>query len=941
MESKKSSWGAALSWIFIPILIISGIFWYLSTSTTEKTEYYEIINYFDEGKITEYSLNIGSGKLTYVLKGEKEKRVYAVPNVNLFITDVHEKVREYNIQHADKPIKMDYFKGAESSVWMSVLPTVFMMALVVAALVFVTKKMNQTMNSENNRTMSFGKARIKAGVDENRKTTFADVAGVEEEKEELSEIVEFLKDPKKFSNLGARIPKGVLLVGPPGTGKTLLARAVAGEAGVPFLSISGSDFVEMYVGVGASRVRDLFGAAKKNSPAIIFIDEIDAVGRHRGAGMGGGHDEREQTLNQLLVEMDGFGTNEGVIIIAATNRPDILDPALLRPGRFDRQVTVNYPDIKGREEILKVHAKGKPLAPDVELEKIARSTAGFTGADLENLLNEAALLAARRGLHAITMSEIDEATIKVVVGTEKKSKKISDKEKKLTAYHEAGHALTNFYIEGLDPVHQISIIPRGMAGGYTMSIPTEDKSYTAKSDMLNEVVTLLGGRVAESVVLGDISTGASNDIERATEIARKMITRYGMSDILGPISYGSNNQEVFLGKDYNHVRNYSENTAAEIDNEINKIVTNAYERAEDIMRSNIDKLHRVAKYLIEYEKIDGELFKKLMTTDEDYDLTEKNKDNSDNDSFDSEITDNNTDKENKTDTDEATDLENSVDSSEVENTPHPFNLTLSCTDAIQNTEKTTQEREQHSKHEDVVNSNTSTQKTTKIKKLEETDFFDNIIDEKKVIEIAKKEIVHEDPVNTDDTVYDFEFSGYETVQIPQESKQNELDLVQELGEDKTQESVETSSTEKNETEELIYDSKNAKGNSADDEYENPYLDVADELKDLSMDAFFASAGGYDERRFATGNAKIEDMSGVIDADRSNVTSDVEIENMIDALNNDNFDSNENVELSENDEIYELYELLKATRDFSAKPLDLLDKKENVSGKDGKGEQENK
>ncbi|MEG2050663.1 MAG: ATP-dependent zinc metalloprotease FtsH, partial [Oscillospiraceae bacterium] len=619
MENKKSSWVAALSWIFIPVIIISGIFWYLSSAPTDKTEYYQLINYFDEGKISEYSLNLGSGKLTYVLKGEKEKRIYDIPNVTLFLNDVHEKVRDYNTKHADKPIKMDYIKGAASSAWMSVLPTVLMMVLVVAALIFVSKKMNQSMTGENNRAMNFSKARIKNGVDATRKTTFADVAGVDEEKEELSEIVEFLKDPKKFSDLGARIPKGVLLVGPPGTGKTLLARAVAGEAGVPFLSISGSDFVEMYVGVGASRVRDLFESAKKSAPAIIFIDEIDAVGRHRGAGMGGGHDEREQTLNQLLVEMDGFGTNEGVIIIAATNRPDILDPALLRPGRFDRQVTVNYPDIVGREAILKVHAQGKPLAPDVELGKIARSTAGFTGADLENLLNEAALLAARRGLRAVTMSEIDEATIKVVVGTEKKSKKISDKEKKLTAYHEAGHAVTTFFLEGLDPVHQISIIPRGMAGGYTMSIPSEDKSYKAKSDMLNEVVTLLGGRVAEAVVLGDISTGASNDIERATEIVRKMITKYGMSNALGPISYGSSNQEVFLGKDYNHIRNYSENTASEIDAEINRTILESYDSAEDIIRSHIDKLHQIAQYLIVNEKMDGELFKNILSID-DFDL---------------------------------------------------------------------------------------------------------------------------------------------------------------------------------------------------------------------------------------------------------------------------------------------------------------------------------
>ncbi|NCC87143.1 MAG: ATP-dependent zinc metalloprotease FtsH [Clostridia bacterium] len=916
-----------MSWIFIPLVIILGIFWYLSTSTIDKTEYYEILNYFDEGKVTEYSLNLGSGKLTYVLDGEKEKRIYTVPNATLFINDVHEKVREYNIGHADKPIKMDYVEGASSSVWMSVLPTIFMMALVVAALVFVTKKMNQTMSSENNRTINFSKARIKAGVDEKRKTTFADVAGVDEEKEELSEIVEFLRAPKKFSDLGARIPKGVLLVGPPGTGKTLLARAVAGEAGVPFLSISGSDFVEMYVGVGASRVRDLFEGAKKNAPAIIFIDEIDAVGRHRGAGMGGGHDEREQTLNQLLVEMDGFGTNEGVIIIAATNRPDILDPALLRPGRFDRQVTVSYPDIKGRGEILKVHAKDKPLAPDVELDKIARSTAGFTGADLENLLNEAALLAARRGLHAITMSEIDEATIKVVVGTEKKSRKISDKEKKLTAYHEAGHALTNFYIEGLDPVHQISIIPRGMAGGYTMSIPTEDKSYTAKSDMLNEVITLLGGRVAESVVLGDISTGASNDIERATEIARKMITKYGMSDILGPISYGSNNQEVFLGKDYNHVRNYSENTAAEIDNEISKIITNAYDRAEDIMRSNLDKLHRLAKYLIEYEKLDGEMFKKLMTTDEDYDFSEKEDENSDDNNSDLENTDANEGTSSETSSEISE--ETSTDLSEVENTHRPFDVTLECTDTVQNIEEVSQERKNDLKHNNITKSETSKKKTPRIKNLEETAFFDDIIDEKEVIEIAEKKISDKDFTNTDDIVYDLELSGNESGQIPEKLKQANLDMAQDLEEEKSQESVEIS-----ETEESTYDSQDLTADKKNDDYKNPYLDVADELKELSIGAFFASSVGYGERKLAT-DGQSEDTDDVVDADKSNASSDVEIENMIDALSNYSTDSDGNIELSENDEIYELYELLKATRDFSPNPSSSTDEKESDDANDKK------
>lgn len=477
---------------------------------------------------------------------------------------------------------------------------------------FNYRKLGQNIMNENNRTLAFGKAKVKLGKDDKRKTTFKDVAGADEEKAELEEIVEFLKYPEAFNELGARIPKGVLLVGPPGTGKTLLARAVAGEAGVPFFSISGSDFVEMYVGVGASRVRDLFEQAKKNSPAILFIDEIDAVGRHRGAGMGGGHDEREQTLNQLLIEMDGFGANEGVIIIAATNRPDILDPALLRPGRFDRQLTVGYPDVKGREEILKVHARNKPLAPDVNLKTIAQSTAGFTGADLENLLNESALLAARRKKKSITMNEIEEATIKVVVGTEKKSHKISDKEKKLTAYHEAGHAVATYYLDSQDPVHQISIIPRGMAGGYTMHLPTEDKSYRSKKEMLDELVVLLGGRVAEAITLDDISTGASNDIERATDIARKMVTRYGMTEELGPVLYGSANSEVFLGRDFSSSKNYSEAYAAQIDEQIKKIVNDAYNRCKDILEANRGQLKTVADYLLVHEKLDGESFKKLM-----------------------------------------------------------------------------------------------------------------------------------------------------------------------------------------------------------------------------------------------------------------------------------------------------------------------------------------
>ncbi len=597
----------------VMIAMMISLLWSALKVDSKKTdaEYYQIIQYFDEGKVTEYSLNLGTRKLTYVLKGEKQKKTYTVPSYELFVADTHETVREYNKEHPKEPIKMNYEAGS-SNYWIAQLvPMIGMLGLMGIMLYWLVKKMGNTVMDDTRRTMAFGKARLKTG-DDGRKTTFNDVAGLDEEKEDLEEIVEFLRNPQRFNDLGARIPKGVLLVGPPGTGKTLLARAVAGEADATFLSISGSDFVEMYVGVGASRVRDLFDEAKKNVPSIVFIDEIDAVGRQRGAGMGGGHDEREQTLNQLLVEMDGFGKNAGVIIMAATNRPDILDPALLRPGRFDRQVTVNYPDVSAREAILKVHARNKPIGPDVHLDQIARATAGFTGADLENLLNEAALLAARRKKRALTMTEIEEATIKVVVGTEKKSKKVSDEEKKLTAYHEAGHAVTNYYLDTLDPVHQVSIIPRGMAGGYTMSLPKDDKSYVSKKHMLDELVTLLGGRVSEAIILGDISTGASNDIERATKIARNMIVKYGMSDKLGPISYGSGNEEVFIGRDYGHIKNYSEETAAAIDKEIETLITQAYERAAEILRLHIDKLHLLARYLMEYEKIDGPKFYELM-----------------------------------------------------------------------------------------------------------------------------------------------------------------------------------------------------------------------------------------------------------------------------------------------------------------------------------------
>ncbi len=610
MDKKKIL--TLLPYLIIPILILLAGSAFADSQKKIKTEYYQIVQYFDQDRISEYSLNLSNGTLEYKLDKEANLKEFTVPNVNMFIEDIHNKVIAHNRKYPKDIIKAKYSTGAFGAGLLSILPTFLLLIGGGFLVFFMIKRMNQTMTNETNRAMGFGKARVKQAKDEKRKTTFADVAGADEEKAELSEIVDFLKEPSKFDSLGARIPKGVLLVGPPGTGKTLLARATAGEASVPFFSISGSDFVEMYVGVGASRVRDLFDQAKKNSPSIIFIDEIDAVGRHRGAGMGGGHDEREQTLNQLLVEMDGFGANEGVIIIAATNRPDILDPALLRPGRFDRQVAVGYPDIKGREEILKVHAKGKPLAPDVELSIIARSTVGFTGADLENLLNEAALLAARRDKKAITMEEIQESTIKVLVGSEKKSHKMSDSEKKLTAFHEAGHAVVTFYLDGQDPVHQVSIIPRGLAGGYTLHMPTEDKSYASKHDMLNDLVVLLGGRVAEAIALGDISTGASNDIERATKLARDMVTKYGMSDLLGPVSFSSGSDEVFLGRDYNHMRNYSESVASTIDNEVNGLINNAYDRTQVILSEHIDKLNKIADYLLAEEKIEGVKFLELM-----------------------------------------------------------------------------------------------------------------------------------------------------------------------------------------------------------------------------------------------------------------------------------------------------------------------------------------
>ena len=614
-KQKKNKVFAILPYILIPLMMVIGIAIASQQSGNRSAEakYYQIVQYFDKDQVSEFTLNLTSGTLKYKLKGDDTKWQYKVPNVSVFVDDINETVREHNknAKSEDDMIKYELISGSSTSWFVNLLPTIIMGVLLVILLVIMMRRMN-AMGGDMNKTLNFGKINAKKQQDQKSKTTFEQVAGADEEKEELSEMVDFLKCPEKFSTLGARIPKGVLLVGPPGTGKTLLARAVAGEANVPFFSISGSDFVEMYVGVGASRVRDLFDQAKKDAPSVIFIDEIDAVGRHRGAGMGGGHDEREQTLNQLLVEMDGFEKNQGVIVIAATNRPDILDPALLRPGRFDRQVRVGYPDTKGREAILRVHSKNKPLAPDVDLKVIANSTVGFVGADLENLLNEAALLAARRNKKAITMAEIEEATVKVIVGTEKKSHKMSDKEKKLTAYHEAGHAISTYFLDTQDPVRQVSIIPRGSAGGYTMSVPTEDKSYKTKNGMLDDIVVLLGGRVAEKLVLGDISTGASNDIERATKLAKSMVTEYGMSDRIGPVSYSSGSGEVFLGRDYGHAKDYSEAFAQEIDEEISSIIHNGYDRTEKILTDHMDKLHELAQYLIKYEKIDGDKFNRLM-----------------------------------------------------------------------------------------------------------------------------------------------------------------------------------------------------------------------------------------------------------------------------------------------------------------------------------------
>ena len=614
MNNMSKNWKSILVYILIPILLIGAVIYFVNSQTSTQLKYSQVVSMFKNNEVSEFSLDLSSGNLVYkTFAKPKEEKNYSVPNVSYFLDDIRESVDKYNDEHSDKPIVYDY-KAGTSNAWIySMIPSLLMFVVLIALGIYAFRKMSGAMNNETNRTLGFGRIKTKTLVeDEKRKTTFKDVAGCDEEKAELEELVEFLKSPESFTELGARIPRGVLLVGPPGTGKTLLARAVAGEAGAPFLSISGSDFVEMYVGVGASRVRDLFEQAKKKAPAIVFIDEIDAVGRHRGAGTGGGNDEREQTLNQLLVEMDGFGTNSGIIVIAATNRPDVLDPALLRPGRFDRQITVNRPDAQGREDILKVHSRNKPLGPDVDLKEIAKDTIGFTGADLENLLNEAALLAVRRKKKALTMQEISDATSRVEMGTEKKSHKYSEKAKKLTAYHEAGHAVSSYYIEGHDPVKEISIIPRGMgAGGYTWYTPQEE-NYNSKADMLDDLISLLGGRVAEALSLNEISTGASNDLQRATSICRDMVSKYGMSDELGPVVYSDDNNEVFLGKDYGHVNNYSEATSARIDEQIEKMMRKAYSQTESILKTHYDKLELVAETLIKNEKISGDQFTQLM-----------------------------------------------------------------------------------------------------------------------------------------------------------------------------------------------------------------------------------------------------------------------------------------------------------------------------------------
>lgn len=600
---KKFS--SATVWVLVLILFIfSALSLFDRSSNVKEINVTEFQKYMSQSQVTE-------------LKGTSEGNIVTangkLADGTEFTVTVYDSRFTQIMESYENPNLMEsYERPVKTPIWISILPTLILVGISV---LFLVMFMNQSNGGGNGRgVMNFGKSRAKMAVplEGDKKITFKNVAGADEEKQELEEIVDFLKNPKRYMEVGARIPKGILLVGPPGTGKTLLAKAVAGEAGVPFFSISGSDFVEMFVGVGASRVRDLFEQAKKNAPCIIFIDEIDAVGRQRGAGMGGGHDEREQTLNQLLVEMDGFGVNEGIIMIAATNRPDILDHALLRPGRFDRQIVVGVPDVKGREEILKVHSKNKPLNEDVDLSILAKRTPGFTGADLENLMNEAALLTVRSRKKVITMIELEEAITRVMAGPEKKSRIISDKDKRLTAYHEAGHAVVSKYLPNSYPVHEISIIPRGMAGGYTLHLPTEDTAYTSKSKLRDDMVGLLGGRVAEALILGDISTGAKNDIDRTTAIAKKMVMEYGMSDSLGPISFGKEDGEVFMGRDFGRTRDFSEEVASKIDREIKGLIDEAYNRTETILRENINKLHDVANALIEKEKLVAEEFNAIM-----------------------------------------------------------------------------------------------------------------------------------------------------------------------------------------------------------------------------------------------------------------------------------------------------------------------------------------
>ncbi len=605
----RSAIGYALA--FLIIFGVAAFIWGNTSDT--KVIYSEVVSYFQNEQVRRFDID-KKNNITMVVRDpespddvSKDRVVtYKLRGLDVFYSDLGDLVLE---QKAEGIIESyDIPALTEIPVWVSFLPYIILIVVIIGIWIFT---MSQA-NGGHSKIGSFGRAKAKLGNSEKKKVYFTDVAGADEEKAELEEIVEFLRDPDKFTKLGAKIPHGVLLVGPPGTGKTLLAKAVAGEAGVPFYSISGSDFVEMYVGVGASRVRDLFETAKKSPASIVFIDEIDAVGRHRGAGLGGGHDEREQTLNQLLVEMDGFGSNEGIIVMAATNRPDILDPALLRPGRFDRQITVNYPDIKGREEILKVHARNKHFEADVDLSTVAKSTAGFTGADLANLLNEAALLAARKDKTLIGMFDIEEALTKIVAGPKKTSMKIKPEEKKKTAYHEAGHAIISHVLPKMDPVHQISIVPSGNALGYTLNLPEEDKYSVYKEELKEKISMLLGGRAAEKIIFDDVSGGASNDIQRATEIAHKMVMQYGMSDELGPVMYGTGQSEVFLGRDFSSGRNYSEETAFKIDSEIHKIINDAYERAIAILNENIGKLHFIASYLVENETMDAEQFKAVM-----------------------------------------------------------------------------------------------------------------------------------------------------------------------------------------------------------------------------------------------------------------------------------------------------------------------------------------